>query len=130
MPPLMSRLLLGLVALPLAGLAYLAAQWLAPHVLESVPKATEQLGPRSTPARRRRLSPRQLAYVRAAAAVAVLSLIALGVSRWPASPGPTNASIPPAVAVQLPPPTPLKIQARLATEGPAQLRDPRDLAVD
>jgi hypothetical protein len=126
-----ARLLLGLIALPLAAALYLIAPRLTALVLEPAPDAVAQPPPAVRSRTRRRLTRAQLPYARAAGAVLVLALVTLGVSRWPAAkPGPTV--VPAAAAVQLPPPTPLKIQARFGSDGAGQgqLHDPRDLAVD
>jgi hypothetical protein len=80
---------------------------------------------------RPRLGRRQMAGVRAGAAVLVLALVAFGVSRWPQQASGPQA-VPAAAEVQLPAPLPLKVETRLGAEGtgPAQLHDPRDIAVD
>lgn len=133
-------MLLGLLALPVAALLYWIAQGLAPRVMEPVPEpALESLaessaegsaGQAGRSAARWRLTGRPLTVIRLGVAAVVLALLAFGVSRWPAvSPG--RSAVPAAVAVQLPPPAPLKVQTRAAGDGsgPGQLHDPRDLAV-
>jgi DNA-binding beta-propeller fold protein YncE len=126
----MAWLYLGAIALPLAALAYFAAQRLGPYVLEEALETPAEV--RAPDIRtRRRLSNSQLMALRGAAAVAILALIAFGVSRWPAA-RPGAPAVAPAVPVQLPPPIALKAQARFGSDGggQGQLHDPRDLAVD
>ena len=127
----MAWLWLGLVSLPLAAALYVAAQWLAPRVLEPVPEAAPA-GTVGGRAERWRLSSRQLAALRGGAAVLVLALVALAVSRWPKAAGPAAKAVPPAAEVQLPAPISLKVQTRAGSDGPGpdQLHDPRDVAVD
>ncbi|HLQ34989.1 MAG TPA: NHL repeat-containing protein, partial [Chloroflexota bacterium] len=102
-------------------------------LLELVPAALPgEAGTPATPRRGWRLSPAQQRYARGAAAVVVLGLVAVGVSRWPSAAPGGSSSVPKAVEVQLPPLIALKVQARFGSEGggQGQLHDPRDVAVD
>ncbi|MFI5268758.1 MAG: NHL repeat-containing protein, partial [Chloroflexota bacterium] len=128
----MTWLFLGLVSLPFAAVLYVLTQRLAPRLLELVPEPSSPLVEQNLAGPTRpRLSSRQLTALRAAAAVLVLALVAVGVSRWPqATPNPK--AVAPAAEVQLPPPIALKVQTRFGADGssPAQFHDPRDVAVD
>ncbi|HLQ34002.1 MAG TPA: hypothetical protein VK457_15050, partial [Chloroflexota bacterium] len=82
----MGWIFLGLIALPLAAILYVLAQRFAPLLLELVPEALPgEAGTPATPGRGWRISPAQQRYARGAAAVVVLALVAVGVSRWPSA---------------------------------------------
>lgn len=129
-------LMLGVFALPLAAGLFILAQWLGPHLLEPVPESAslDATPMRPRPRSRWALTKRQLAIVRAGAAMLVLALIAFGVSRWPASRSAERAApaVSPAAEVQLPPPVSLRVTTRTGSvgSGAGQLADPRDVAVD
>lgn len=127
--------MLGVLALPLGAVLFVLAQVLGPRLLEPVPEMGARPAAPRRSGRRLGLGPRQTGVLRAGGAVAVLALIAFGVSRWPSASGggqSQSRSVAPAVEIQLPPPISLRTQVRAGADGTGegQVHDPRDVAVD